>query len=330
MSTIRWGILGPGAIARAFATGLREARGAELTAVGSRDLARAEAFAAEFGADSGATRAHGSYGDLAADPDVDAVYVASPHAFHADHALLALDAGKHVLCEKPLAANAVQAERMIAAARDAGLALMEGLWTRFLPTLVRARELVAAGTIGEVRSVAADFGFRAPYDPASRLFAPELAGGALLDIGVYPLNLAFLFCGPPVAVLSTANLGATGVDEEAAIVLRHDRDRISNLTISFRADTPLEAHVIGTDGRLVLRRPWWAGERLDVMTRDGRVEELDCLSRGGGFAHEAEAFMDMIRTGSLDSDVMPLAESLEILRTMDGLRERWGLRYPFE
>lgn len=325
-AAIRWGILGPGAIARAFAAGLRDARGAALHAVGSRDRARAEAFAAEFGA----PRAYGSYAELAADPEVDAVYVATPHAFHAEHALLCLGAGKPVLCEKPLAANAAQAERMIAAAREAGLPLMEGLWTRFLPAVVRLRELIAAGAVGEVRSVEAEFGFRAPFDPNGRLFAPASAGGALLDIGIYPLNLARWLCGPPREIVDEATLGATGVDEAVTLALRHDGGRESRLAFSFRKELSNEAHVVGDTGRITLHSPWWGATRLTLCGRDGRAQEIACPARGGGFAHEAEAFMDMIRRGVLDSEVMPLGESLEILRLMDGLRERWGVRYPFE
>ncbi len=326
MQTIRWGILGPGSIARQFATGLQEAAGAELVAVGSRDGERAAAFAGEFGA----PHAHGSYATLAADPDVDAIYIGSPHSGHEEHTLLCLRGGKHVLCEKPLAINARQAERMIDTARGAGLALMEAVWTRFLPTLVRVRELVASGTIGEVRMVQADFGFRAEFNPKSRLFAPELGGGTLLDIGIYPLNLAFMLCGEPTEIHTTANLGTTGVDEEAGIVLRHAGDRLSILASSFRVDSPREAHILGTEGRITIGFPWWAGTRLRLQTRDGRDEVMDLPHRGWGYTHEAEAFMDVIRAGRLESDVMPLDESLAIMRTMDAIRERWGLRYPVD
>jgi len=326
MQTIRWGILGPGRIARKFAAGLGEAAGAELAAVGSRDRARAAAFAAE----SGAARVHGSYADLAADPAVDAVYVGTPHAFHHDHTLLCLEAGKHVLCEKPLALNAAQAGRMIEAARARGLVLMEALWTRFLPAVVRARALAAEGAVGDVRTVTADFGFRAPFDPGSRLFAPALGGGALLDLGIYPLNLAFMICGEPEAMASVATLGETGVDEEEAIVLGHAGGRQSLLAASLRVDTPREARILGTDGSLTLPFPWWAASRLVLRRRGGAEEILDLPGRGAGYAHEAEAFMDAIRAGDAEVAGMPLGESLRILRTMDALRARWGVRYPGE
>lgn len=326
MQPIRWGILAPGRISQKFAAALADAAGARLTAVGSRDAGRAGAFAAAHGIP--ATHAHGSYEALAADPEVDAVYIGSPHSGHCEHTLLCLAHGKHVLCEKPLAVNAAQGERMVAAARASGLLLMEAVWTRFLPSLARARELVAGGAIGEVRLVQADFGFRAPFDPHSRLFAPELAGGALLDLGIYPLTLASLFCGPPVAIHATANLGPTGVDEETAIVLRHARGELATLSCSLRSDTPREAHIIGTAGRLRLLFPWWAGTGLAVQRGGGGEKLLDLPSRGGGYAHEAEAFMDLLRAGRTEPDVMPLNESLSILRTMDTIRAQCGVRYP--
>lgn len=324
---VRWGILAPGRISAKFAAALREAEGARLVAVGSRDAARAAAFAAAHGL--APAHAHGSYEALARDPDVDAVYIGSPHTGHEEHTLLCLAHGKHVLCEKPLAVNAAQAARMVAAARSAGLLLMEAVWTRFLPSVARARELVAAGAIGEVRLVQADFGFRAPFDPHSRLFSPGLAGGALLDLGIYPLNLASMLCGTPALVQATANLGATGVDEETAIVLRHARGELATLSCSLRSDTPREAHIIGTEGRLRLLFPWWAGTRLEVQRRGGgAVELLDLPSLGGGYAHEAEAFMDLLRAGRTEPDVMPLDESLAIMRTMDEVRGQCGVAYP--
>ncbi|MBK6733476.1 MAG: Gfo/Idh/MocA family oxidoreductase [bacterium] len=325
--TIRWGILAPGRISRKFAAALRESAGAQLVAVGSREVERAAAFAAEFAAEPDAVRAHGSYEALAADHDVDAVYIGSPHSGHEAHTLLCLAHGKHVLCEKPLAVNAAQGERMVAAARAAGLLLMEAVWTRFLPSIARVRELVAAGTIGEVRLVNADFGFRAPFDPQSRLFAPELAGGALLDLGIYPLTLASMFCGPPTMIHAVANLCPTGVDEETAIVLRHARGELATLSCSLRCDTPREAHVIGTEGRIRILFPWWAGTRIAVQVRGGEEQVFDLPSRGGGYAHEAEAFMDLLRAGRTEPDVMPLDDSLSILCTMDVIRKQCGVRY---
>ncbi len=325
-ATIRWGILGPGKIARTFAAGLAEAAGADLVAVGSRDAGRARAFAAEFGAQ----RAHGSYLDLANDPDVDAVYIGSPHARHEADSILCLAAGKHVLCEKPLALNVAQARRMVDAARRHDRTLMEALWTRFLPALAAVREQIAQGAIGDVRMVHADFGFHATFDAESRLFAPALGGGTLLDIGIYPLNLAFMICGPPEDIQTMANLGATGVDEEAAILLRHAEGRLSVLSCSFRSDTPRLARIIGTAGSITIDFPWWGASRFSLQRREAADQVFEFVNRGGGYAHEAEAFMDLVRDGRRDSEIMPLSESLAILKTMDRIRRVWGVRYPGE
>jgi dihydrodiol dehydrogenase / D-xylose 1-dehydrogenase (NADP) len=323
---IRWGILGPGRIAAAFAQDLHLAAGAERAAVGSRDLARARAFADEHGF----ARAYGSYAELAADPEVDAVYVASPHSHHCEHALLALEHGKHVLCEKPLAVNADEAERMIAAARGRGVALLDGMWTRFLPAFVRLRELVDGGAIGRVRQVTAHFGFRAPFDPSGRIYNPELAGGALLDVGVYPVTLASMLLGAPATVTGAAHLGATGVDEISAAVLAHEGGALAVLSMAVALDSVREAAVLGDEGMILIPEPWWRGQQLVVKPRGGEPQTLDLPFRGHGFVHEAEAFMDLIRGGETESPVMPWDESLAIMRTMDELRRQWGLRYPQE
>jgi dihydrodiol dehydrogenase / D-xylose 1-dehydrogenase (NADP) len=324
--TVRWGILGPGRISRKFAAGLREAEGAELTAVGSRSRERAECFAAEFGVPT----AHGSYTDLALDPGVDAVYIGTPHPFHEEHAILCLERGKHVLCEKPFALNAVQGERMIRAARSADRLLMEAMWTRFLPVMERVRELVAGGRLGDVRLVTADFGFRAPFDPSNRLFDPALGGGALLDLGIYPLTLAFMLLGKPVKVRSAARLGETGVDEECSVMLAHEGGRTSVFTAATRLATPGHAFIHGTEAWIHVHAPWHASQRLTIRGPGDAEEPVDLPYRGGGTTHEAEAFMDLVRAGRRDSEIMPLEETLRILRTMDEIRRQWGLRYPSE
>lgn len=324
--TIRWGILAPGSISRAFAEALKVSEGAELVAVGSRDLARAQKFASEFGA----TKAYGSYEELAADPEVDAIYIGTPHAFHEDNTVMCLQQGKHVLCEKALALNAGQVERMITVARREDLLLMEAMWTRFLPAMIRVRELVAEGAIGVPRILNADFGFYAQFDPQSRLFNPALGGGTLLDIGIYPLSLAYMLFGEPVDVASFATLGQTGVDEESAILLHHRGGELAVLNAAFTVDTPREAVIQGTEGSIRIHKPFWACSRITIEKNGGRSETFEFPFRGGGYAYEAEAFMDLIREGKRDSDIMPLQESLAIMRIMDGLRAEWGVRYPGE
>ena len=323
---VNWGILGPGSIAHRFAAGLRDADGARLVAVGSRDADRAEAFAAEFGT----AQAHGSYAALAADPAVDAIYVATPHPQHAPACRLCLEAGKHVLCEKPLAVNAAEARAVAACARDHGVLLMEGMWTRFLPAIAGLRDLLQDGEIGAPALVQCDFGFAAPVDPASRLFAPELAGGALLDIGVYCVAFASMVLGNPDAVAASAHIGVTGVDERTALALSYPDGGVAALSCCITVRTPQVATVVGSGGSVTVASPFWHSDRLTVRRADAPPQERHYPLTGNGFNYEAEHFMDLIRTGATESPRMPLAESIAISETLDAARRAVGVRYPFE
>jgi predicted dehydrogenase len=323
---IRWGILGPGAISRAFAAALNETGGARLVAVASRSKERAERFASGFGI----PESYASYPAMASRPELDAVYVATPHALHEEHATLCLRAGKHVLCEKPLAVSAAQARRMIRVAREHDRLLMEAMWTRFLPSIACVREVVASRAIGVPRLLTAGFGFRIEFNRSGRHFDPALAGGALLDLGVYPISLGTMLFGPPVEVTGVANLGETGVDEDCSVLLRHAEGEMTVAAASFRVDTAREATIQGTEGWIRLHDPWWGGNRVTIGTGSPAVDTRDCPRQGAGYGHQAAAFMELIRTGQRDSPVMPLAESLSVLETMDALRERWGVRYPGE
>jgi predicted dehydrogenase len=320
----RWGILGTGSIAFKFATGLVAVPGAELLAVGSRAQATADAFADQFGA----PRRHASYEALANDPDVDAIYVATPHSLHRENSILCLRAGKAVLCEKPFTINAAQAEDVIAVARQEGRFLMEAMWSRFLPAMARVRELVAEGAIGHVQMLSADFGFRAAVTKG-RLFNPELGGGALLDVGVYNLSLASMIFGAPSRVASLAHLGETGVDELAAMILGYDGGQMAILHTAVRTTTPQEAILMGTEGWVRLHSPWWRPDTFTVAVA-GQEESVHLPFEGNGYGHEATEVMACVRAGKLESDVMPLDETLQILETMDQLRAQWGLKYPME
>lgn len=323
---IRWGILGPGSISHKFAQGLLDAEGAVLAAVGSRNLERAKTFAQKFGF----ARVHNSYDALVADPEVDAIYIGTPHNFHQAHTLLCLEHGKHVICEKPFAINAAEAEVMIAKAREKGLVLMEAMWSRFLPTLVKTRDLLASGAIGEVRMITADFGFRAgSVNPESRLFNPAMGGGALLDVGIYPLSLAYMILGTPSRIESMAHLGETGVDEQAAIILGYDGGQMALLSTAIRTNTPFEAYILGTDGRIKIESPWWVSNQV-TLNQGGKEETFDLPFKGNGYTHEAEEVMELIRAGKTESAVISLDESLAIMQTMDAIRAQWGLKYPME
>ena len=323
---VNWGILGPGRIAVKFAAGLRDAAGARLVAVGSRSAERAERFAAEHGA----ARAHCGYEALAADPDVHAVYVATPHPQHAAACRLCLQAGKHVLCEKPLTVNAAEARAVAACAREHGVLLMEAMWARFIPATVALRGLMEAGEIGEPHVVHADIGFASTPDPASRLYAPELAGGALLDLGVYGVAFASMLLGTPTGVAASAHLGATGVDERTSVSLRYPGGAVAALTCSLTTSSPHLASVVCSGGYVTVGPPFWKGRRLTVYRAGAAPDERNYPIAGNGFNYEAEHFMELIRAGARDSPVMPLAESIAISETLDAVRRSIGVSYPFE
>lgn len=324
--TLKWGILGPGSISTKFATGLQSASNGRLVAVGSRNKERAEAFAQQFGA----TNVHDSYEALAADPDIDAIYIGSPHTFHKDHAIMCMRAGKHVLCEKPFAVNANDAAEMIAVAQETGLFLMEAMWTRYLPVHEKIRELIAAGVIGDVRKLFADFGFRmGTVLPDHRLFNPALGGGALLDVGIYPLSLASNLFGTPNRIASLANLGSTGVDEENAFILGYENGEMALCSSDIQAHTPWEATIIGTAGSIKIHTPWFCPNQFTLKIDN--TETLYTLDyKGNGYTHEAEEVANCIAEGKTESAGMPLVETLTIMQTMDQLRAQWGLKYPME
>jgi predicted dehydrogenase len=324
-SIVRWGIFGTGNMASQLAVALARLPEARLLAVASRSIERATLFADG----AGIPHRYGTYQALLDDPDVDVVYVATPHTEHRENTLSALRAGKHVLCEKPLAINAAEAEEMVAEARRHGLFLMEAVWMRFLPLMGEVRTLLVQGALGDIRMLQADFGFRAEFDPQSRLFDPKLAGGSLLDVGVYPVNLASLLFGPPARTTSLAHLGETGVDEQTVIALGYEGGALAVLSTSILTDTPNEAHITGMDGSIKLHHRWWVPELMTV-TIGARQETVHRPMVGNGYGHEAEEVMRCIRDGLPESPLMPLDESLAVMRTLDTLRDQWGLRYPSE
>lgn len=325
--TIRWGIIGTGSIAGAFAYGLSILPDATLAAVGSRSQKAADKFGEQFGV----PKRYPSYAALAHDPEIDAVYIATPHNLHEENTLLCLEAGKAVLCEKPFAINAAQSERMIQKAREKKLFLMEAMWTRFLPSIVHLRELLSAGEIGEVRMLQADFGFRTNFDPKSRAFDPALGGGALLDVGIYPISLASMVFGrQPAQITSQARLGQTGVDEECAGVFQYEDEQMALVSAAVRTETPQEATIMGTKGWIRLHRPFFKTEKLSIYLRDQKEREIAIPMEGNGYNYEAAEVMACLRAGKLASSIMPLDETLAIMQTLDKMRAQWGLKYPGE
>ena len=357
MKRVRWGIFGTGAVAASFAEDLRVAGRSdplELAAVASRSREKAEAFARTFGA----RRAYGGYEQLAADPGVDVVYVATPSSSHAAHAILALERGKAVLCEKPFTVDAGQARQVIDAARQAGVFCMEGMWMRFTPLVRELVRVVRGGSIGEPRMVNANLGFPFERDPAHRLFDPAMGGGALLDLGVYALSFAFQFLGRPTGIETQAVLGPTGVDEQVAVLLTFAGERQAIITASLRTRTSNDAVILGEAGMIRVHEPLYCPEAATIV----RTHEHSGVSGGGsrsamrsaikrnallreayaritrarsertivqrrlgnGYAHEAIEVMRCLREGATQSPVMPLDESLAIVQTMDAIRARWS------
>lgn len=326
MEKIKWGIIGTGVIARKFAEGLVVLPDAELAAVASRT----EESVSSFGDTFNVPYRHGSYEALAQNPVVDVVYIATPHPMHYENSLLCLQAGKAVLCEKPFTLNAHEAQELIRVARAKKLFLMEAMWNRFTPAVARLRQLLAEGVIGEIKMITADLGFKFEHDPQNRLFNPHLGGGALLDIGVYPLAFTSMILGVPDRITSLALFGQTGVDEQASLTLAYQQGQLANLYFSFLADTPSEVIIMGSRGRIRVHAPIYRPDRLTI-TRFGQADELLHLPyEGNAYNYEAAEVMACLRTGQLESAVMPLDESLSIMQIMDRVRAEWGLKYPGE
>ena len=328
MPSIGWGILGTGSIAHLFASDLQLLPDAELAAVGSRSQGRADAFGEDFDVPN----RHGSYEALVADDAVDVVYVASPHSEHLAHATMALEAGRAVLCEKALALSAREADDMIAAARTHDQFLMEAMWTRFLPVMQDVRRLVhEEHALGDVHLVQANIGVVHPFDPTHRLYDPALGGGALLDLGIYPMAFAFDLFGPPDDVTSSAVIGETGVDEQCGAIFQYDDGRQVVWHASVRADAGRTCVVAGTEGRLHGERSWWKGAPFTLTDPDGASSTTYARPfEGNGYQFEAAHVMRCLRQDRRESPIMPLDESRALLATADALRAEWGVTYPGE
>ncbi|MET8574974.1 Gfo/Idh/MocA family oxidoreductase [Streptomyces sp. NPDC005012] len=327
--TVRWGILATGGIAAAFAGDLVDLPDAELVAVGSRSQESADAFAERFGI----ARAYGDWASLAADEEVDVVYVATPHTAHRAAAGLCLEAGRNVLCEKPFTLNLREAEELVALARERKRFLMEGMWTACNPLVRRMKQLVDDGAIGEIRTVQADFGLAGPFPVAHRLRDPQQGGGALLDLGVYPIAFAQMLLGEPARVTAQSVLSPEGVDLQTGAVLGWESGALALVHCSIVGATGTTASVTGTRGRIDVPDGFFQADRF-VLHREGREPEEFALAAGDGlrssFRHEALEVMRAIRAGETESPLVPLDATLAVMRTLDTVRARTGVRYPGE
>ncbi|MCF4138020.1 Gfo/Idh/MocA family oxidoreductase [Streptomyces sp. Tue 6430] len=327
--TVRWGILATGGIAAAFTADLIDLPDAEVVAVASRSEDSARAFAERFGI----PRAYGDWERLAKDPDIDVVYVATPHSAHRAAAGLCLEAGRNVLCEKAFTLNLREAAELVDLARDNGRFLMEAMWMYCNPMVRRLKDLVDDGAIGEVRTVQADFGLEGPFPPSHRLRDPAQGGGALLDLGVYPVSFAHLLLGEPTGVSARAVLSAEGVDLQTVAALSWDSGALAALHCSLDGGTGTTASVTGSRGRIDIPAGFFHPDRF-VLHRTGRDPEEFTADPADGpratMRHEAREVMRALRAGETESPLVPLDGTLAVMRTLDTVRERIGVRYPGE
>ena len=327
---LRWAVVGPGAIAQRFAQALAGIPGQRLAAVVGRDAARAGAFAARWSAAGAPARVHDSFASLGTD-QVDAVYVATPHTAHGGAVRAALDAGLHVLCEKPLVTSADEADALCALARRRGRLLMEAFWSRLLPVMPVVRGWIGEGRIGRVQGLQASFCFALPFDPAARHFDPALAGGVLLDIGVYPLAIARDLLavqgerGEP-ALQVAGRIGRSGVEERAAMTLLWPGGAVGQFVCAFDGRAPNDLVVLGDAGFITLHGPFWECTRASVARHGQAVEHIERPFRINGFEYEIEEAIRCIAQGLVESPVVPHADTVAVLRQVDAMRRTLGVR----
>ena len=326
MSDFKWGIIGTGGIARAFANDVTVLDGHAVAAVGSRNLSTAKEFASNF---DGAL-SYGSYKELINDPQIDAVYIATPHPTHKENVIAALKAGKPVLCEKPFAVSSIEAKEMVEVAKENGVALMEAMWARFLPHYAKIREIIASGVLGEISTVFADHGQRLADQNIARLIEPALAGGALLDLGIYPVSFAHLVLGAPSRITARAVMTDRGVDAQTSAIFDYANGTQAIINTTMIAQTPCRAVVSGLLGRLEIDRTFYNPTSMRVVLYDGTTTEYPNNYLGHGLREQAIEMARVVGAGELESPMMPWSETLSVMHVMDQIRDQIGLVYPFE
>jgi dihydrodiol dehydrogenase / D-xylose 1-dehydrogenase (NADP) len=325
MKKINWAILAPGKMASKFATALKGVADAHLYSVASRNVTRARAFADLYDFETVAP----SYDALMADPKVDVIYIASPHTLHAEQSIDCLKSGKAVLCEKPMTINADQATRVFDAAQANQSFYMEAVWTRFMPMLIKVRDIIDSGRIGEVQTAQASFGINVPFSPHHRLYDPQLAGGALLDVGIYTITFAqWLMQTAPVQITAAAQLGPTGVDQRTGLILRYPQGQVATLNASINSISNHEAWIFGSKGSIKMSS-FWQCEEIAVMF-DGETEIVTMPHRINGYEGEIEEVQRCLNANKIQSELFPWSESLIVMNIMDEARKQIGLRYPSE
>ncbi len=323
---IKWGILGPGRIAHSFAEAMKYVEGGVVHAIAGRNLQTAKSFAEQYEI----TRTCQSFEELLSDPDIDIVYISTPHNMHYEHIKLCLMAGKAVLCEKPLTVNARQCKELFDLAREKDLFLMEALWTRFLPAYQDVRNWLDKGLIGDVKLMTSTFGFKAPFNPKDRLFNPDLAGGALLDIGIYNLSVSqWVKQENPASFQVDAQMSSTGVDAMTSITLKYADQSISQITVSFLVDASNEFMIYGDKGSICIKSPFWSATQA-VLNCDTKNETVNQPFISSGFEYEIMEAQDCFAKGLKQSPRIPWGDTQSTMEIMDKIRSEINLKYPFE
>jgi predicted dehydrogenase len=327
MKKIRWGILGTGNIAATFATALKSMEDSTLTAVASRNDIRAKEFAERFKID----KSYGSYEELARDPDIDVIYIAVPHTEHKSVAILCIRNKKAVLCEKPFTINSRDTEELIIMAKENNVFMMEAMWTRFLPANQRVKEWIKEGRIGKLLHIKATFGFQSNYDMGSRLYNPSLGGGALLDVGVYPISYTtFLLDRIPESVISSAVIGASNVDEQNVMIFIYEDGVMADLSSAISAEIGNDALIVGDKGIIKVDNFWRANTATLYDNNYQCIDSFNEPFRANGYEYEASEVNRCLRESLSESPINPLRDTLANMKLMDEIRLQWGLTYPQE
>lgn len=327
MRVIKWGIIGAGNISSTFAAALNSLSDTQITAIASRDIDRARGFADRYSIH----KFYGSYEELVQDPDIDVVYIGTPHTEHKENAALCIRHGKAVLCEKPFTLNSRDSKYLVDLAKENGVFLMEAMWTKFLPVTQVVKNWIQEKKIGDVRFLRISFGFQSKFDITSRLFNPDLAGGALLDLGIYPITYVVHMMGKlPNQIAGSAYLGKSGVDEMNVISMRYNEGVVADLSSAITVNSGTDAEIIGDNGKILVPNFWMADKAMLYDEMGNLVDSCSIPHRLNGYEYEAEEVNNCIRAGQLESAVVPLQDTLDIMKLMDALRAEWGLIYPQE
>jgi len=324
MKDLRWGIVGAGNIAQSFAEDLKHSKNSTLYAIASKSGLKLESFKKYNYKVS-----YNDYEQLFSDPNVDIVYIATPHSHHYDNTISALKHKKHVLCEKPFAVNKKQSEEMFALAKQNKCFIMEAMWTRFFPAMQEIIELIKQGAIGTISQIYADFCFKSDFGPTTRLHSIEFAGGSLLDVGIYPVTLAYLLSGIPNETIAMAELAENHIDNKVGIVFKHNNKSISNIFCSITNDSVYEALIYGTEGSIKIHENWWQPKSFTLTTyKNNRTKKINKPCNGAGYQFEIDHCAECISKGLIESPVYSHTDTLNVMGILDNIRKIIGVKYP--